>query len=648
MKKNILKRIGAMVLSAAMALSFIPATFAANSTTATIDTSRDTSLALYKYDLTAAQDAGAWDTASYASSGLLDEEVNTALSPYAIQGVEFSYLKIADLAILKENEDGHHQVKPLYGFTENTKTGSRETVEFLSALGLTTNDAYTVKHDEQENRVWYFESDVLIDALSNALAANATATKEALESYMASNGGTAMPVTDENGKSAVSGLAQGLYLLVETRVPEDVVDTTDPFLVSLPMTTVDGNEWNYDLTLYPKNSTGNPTLEKTVRESKADTGRNGGNANDITDGYAHTATASDGDAVEYQIISTLPTITSPATALSTYTFVDQLSKGIRYTGEQLETKDVKIEFFRDADCKDPVAAWTEADGKFTVSYTDYSTEAGSKMTIAMTEAGFREINSADTVYDPKTSLLRGYSGCTLRITYACTVNPDATVTYGNSGNPNEVELTWKRTNTEYYDTLKDCCHVYTYSIDLTKQFSDGAGDFSKVSFLLKNDTDGFYVQAELDKPSGVYYVTGHTDEESKATTFVPTSKGKVTVKGVEDDNYIITETATDSGYTLLKETISVEITSSDGQDTCELCGAALRTATAKVNGKAVAMQEDHSSVNAIVPLTVTNTRNFTLPKTGGSGTRNLYVFGGIAVIAGMALAVVMLRKKRHA
>ena len=156
------------------------------------------------------------------------------------------------------------------------------------------------------------------------------------------------------------------------------------------------------------------------------------------------------------------------------------------------------------------------------------------------------------------------------------------------------------------------------------------------------------MQAQQDASSGIYYVTGHTTKETEATSFVPTSGGKVTVKGLEDDSYIITETATDSGYALLKETVSVEITSSEGQETCELCGAKLRTATAKVNGKAVTMQEDNGSVNAVVPLTITNTRNFTLPKTGGSGTRNLYLFGGIAVIAGMGLAVVMLRKKRHA
>lgn len=640
-------RISAMAMSVVMALSFIPATLAANSETATIDTSRDTSLTLYKYNLTAAEEAGAWDTASYVSSGIWEEGVNTTLSPYAIQGVKFSYLKVADLDILKANEDGKHRVMPLYGFHENVNTGSKATVDFLKALGLTTEDAYTVKHDDHKNRIWYFESDTLINALSDSLAANATSTKAALEQYMAANSGTAMPETDENGKAAVTGLEQGLYLLVETRVPEDVVDTTDPFLASLPTTTVDGSEWNYDVTVYPKNETGNPTLEKTVREAKADTGRNNGSADDITDGYTHTATASDGDTVEYQVISTLPTITSPATALSTYTFADQLSKGIRYVGEQMETRDVKLEFFKDNTCTEPITTWTEADNKFEVNYTDYSTDAGTKMTISMTESGLKEINSADTVYNPKTSLLRGYSGCTLRITYACRVNSDATVIYGDFGNPNEVELTWRRTNTEYYDTLRDCCHVYTYGIDLTKQFSDNAGDFSKVSFLLRNDTDGYYVQAEQDKPSGIYYVTGSTTNESEATAFVPVSSGKVTIKGLEDDSYIITETSTDKGYTLLKETISVEIFSTDGQEICDHCGAALRTATAKVNGKGVTMQEDDGSVNAVAPLTIMNNRNFSLPKTGGNSALLLTGLGLFAMVSAAGMGIVYLRKKRH-
>ena len=360
---------------------------------------------------------------------------------------------------------------------------------------------------------------------------------------------------------------------------------------------MDGSEWNYDLTLYPKNETGNPTLEKTVRESKADTGENAGKTDDITDGYNHTATASDGDVVEYQVISTLPTITSPATALTTYTFVDNLSKGIQYN-----KGDVKIEFFKDAACTDQVAIWMEQDGKFTTSYTDYSSESGSQMTITMTESGLSEINAATTVYDPA-------------------------------------------------DTLTDDCHVYTYGLDLTKKFSDNNGNFDNVKFLLKNATDNYYVQAELNKSEGVYYVTGHTEKEADATKFSPMSgevnHSKVLVKGLEDDSYVITEVATDSGYTLLKENITVDIVSSDSATICSVCGKALKTATAKVNGKDVAMNEDNSSVSALVPLNVTNTRGFDLPKTGGKGNALIYGLGIVALLTAGGITAFYLRKRRH-
>ena len=644
---KLLHRLSALAMTAVMAFSISGGVSAADAATATIDTSRSTSLTLYKYDLTGAENDGVWDSQSYVSTGLADEQVNTALSQYAIQGVEFTYRKLVDLSIYKGTAaDGHQETVPLYAFTENTKSGSKETIDFLSALGLTTNDAYRTDHDSKQNRVWYFKSDSLIEALDHALTTNSTSTKDALEKYMAVNGGTAMPETDKNGYSKVDGLAQGLYLLVETRVPENVTSTTAPFLVSLPMTTVDGSEWNYDLTLYPKNETGNPTLEKTVRESKADTGKNAGKTDDFTDGYNHTATASDGDVVEYQVISTLPTITSPATALTTYTFVDNLSKGIQYNKD-----DVKIEFFKDAACTDRVAVWNEQDGKFTTSYTDYSSESGSQMTIKMTESGLAEINAATTVYDPTTSLLRGYSNLTMRITYACTLNSDASVVYGDSGNPNDVTLTWKRTNTDYYDTLTDDCHVYTYGIDLTKEFSDNNGNFDNVKFLLKNSTDNYYVQAELNKTEGIYYVTGHTEKEADATKFSPMSgeanHGKVMVKGLEDDSYVITEVATDSGYTLLKENITVDIVSSDSATICSVCGKALKTAAAKINGKDVTMTEDNGSVSALVPLTVTNTRGFDLPKTGGRGNALIYGLGIAALLTAGGITVFYLRKRRH-
>ena len=99
--------------------------------------------------------------------------------------------------------------------------------------------------------------DAVIDKLIAALTVNATTVK---------TGGTAMTETDAAGHTSASDMEQGLYLVVETRVPENVTSTCNPFFVSLPMTTVDGTGWNYDVTVYPKNQTGNPTLDKTVRE----------------------------------------------------------------------------------------------------------------------------------------------------------------------------------------------------------------------------------------------------------------------------------------------------------------------------------------------------------------------------------------------
>lgn len=601
MKKT--KRLWALFLAVVMALGLITTAFAAP----TIDSGRKASLSLYKYDITAASADGAWDAASYVSTGVQDDAVTDKLAKYAIQGVEFSYLRVASISTYSQRESGQYKVGVLYGFADDA---------VLRAIGLTKADAY-----KRGNGVFYFTSDKLNKALADALVDNATTVKNALE--IAVRNGGAMPETDENGHSKVGGLEQGLYLVVETRVPENVTSTCNPFFVSLPMTTMDGKNWNYDVTVYPKNQTGNPTLEKTVREGKNSTGKNGGTG-DITDGYAHTATASVGDVVEYQIISTLPTITSKATSLTTYTFVDTLSEGIRYN-----RSDVVIEFFRDTGCTDQITAWDEDSGKFAVSYDD----AQNTMTIGMTETGLADINESASVYTD--SVKRGYSDCTMRITYAATLTADAQP--GDTDNPNEVVLTWKRTNTGYFDTLQDCCHVYTYGVDVLKQFSDGKGDLTNVHFLLHNDTDDVYVIAE--QRDGMYYVKGFTGKKADATTFVPNDSGHIIVNGLEDDTYTMTETATDKGYVLLKDGIEIVITAAEGESACETCGAKLLTASGSVNGDAV----DLESGNAIVPLTVINNPGFDLPKTGGYGTW-MFTAGGCMLLGVAAFIVVRGRK----
>ena len=608
MKK--IHRVLALLMAALMAIGLMTTAFAEP----TIDPGKKASLSIYKYDITKAGNDGAWDVDSYVSTGLRDDAVTDKLSKYAIQGVEFTYLRVADITMNNELVDGQRQVGVLYGFDNSDRSSA-----VLSAIGLTAADAH-----KTAGGVNYFTSDMLNNKLAAAFAANATTVKNALEAAVKS-GGVVMAETDVTGHTSASDMEQGLYLVVETCVPENVTSTCNPFFVSLPMTTIDGTAWNYDVTVYPKNQTGNPTLDKTVREDKNSTGKNNGSLTDITDGYAHTATASVGDTVDYQIISTLPTITSKASALSEYTNVDTLSKGIKYN-----KNDVVIEFFKDAGCTDKITTWAENSGKFTVGYDD----TANTMTIRMTDTGLSEINEAATVYTD--SVKRGYSDCTMRISYAATLTADAQM--GDTDNPNEVVLTWKRTNTTYFDTLKDCCHVYTYGIDVLKQFSDNGGNVRNVKFRLHNDADDCYIIADLK--DGVYYAKGIAAKKADATTFVPNSGGHIVVKGLEDDAYSLTETATDKGYILLKEAVKIAIkTAENGQ--CEKCGTKLLTASATVKGKDVTMSEG----NAIVPLTVVNNPGFDLPKTGGYGVW-MYTVGGVLLLGAAAFIVVKSRKHK--
>lgn len=76
--------------------------------------------------------------------------------------------------------------------------------------------------------------------------------------------------TDDNGIAKFSHgfITQGLYYVSETDAPANVTGKTKDFLVSLPMTNVEGDDWIYDVHVFPKNQTtyGGVTLVKKGKE----------------------------------------------------------------------------------------------------------------------------------------------------------------------------------------------------------------------------------------------------------------------------------------------------------------------------------------------------------------------------------------------
>lgn len=597
--KSIVKKAGAVVTAAIMtcllALESLAPVAAASVENATIDRAKKGSLTIYKYDVTRAEENGV--TESFVTAGRADTEAENVYGPYAIQGVEFTCLKIGETETYSaiDSQSGSAEVKVLYGISD-------ETAKVLKV-------PYSDMEAQKDNLVW-FASDTLIKALSELIQSGEAAAKNTLEHYVTSNRGIKMQETNQDGMTKASDLPLGLYLVVETAVPENVVSTVNPFLVSIPMTDIGGDNWNYDVVTYPKNQTGNPTLEKSVAEVTSAKG------NVLK--YEDTATASDGDVVAYQIISTLPKITSKATWLTAYTFVDQLSDGIVYN-----KGDVSLTWYDEN--KQEVAKWTQKDknAMFRVKYT-VNKEGGSKMEITMTKEGLAAINPAFSQY-------------TVVIDYQCTLRSDDLVVYGDNGNPNYVTLTWKRTNMEYYDTLNDDCLVYTYGLALTKKFAGGMGNYENVRFVVKNNTDGYYITARKET-DGVYYVTGAVGAgKEDATVFQPDKEGNLLIYGLENDVYVATELETDTGYLLLKDDIEIRITSTKGPH--------CRTGSAAVDSNAVTMSSSDGSANALAPLAVVNERGYDIPKTGDTNTF-LFPVLGLTGAAGLTSYIMLGGRKK--
>lgn len=192
------KRFLTGLLSAALALSLcaMPAMAEGGTITSTIDTNRTGSLTINKYEGDKAED-----------DKLLD-------------GVTFTAYKVAN--IVQSTVAGTTDVK-------------MEPVEALTNIKPDIQITSETKYDEIENTV---EKALAKDA-DPKLIAFATAT------------------TGDNGikgQAVFSEMPVGVYLIVETGAPSQIVNKTANFLVSIPMANADGTGWNYDIVANPKNA----------------------------------------------------------------------------------------------------------------------------------------------------------------------------------------------------------------------------------------------------------------------------------------------------------------------------------------------------------------------------------------------------------
>ena len=617
MKKLVWRKIGVFVVAICSVILLKQEAFAASEDI--IDMTQKGSLTVYKYDLTAAEEDGI-DTSEekFTNNGKEDEKAKEEFKNYVISGVEFTYLHLGNI----HTEHKRNEIQILYDIPEKLE----------KILGM---DNKRGNHQYTSTELNYSLKELL---------AQETEGRNQLEQYVNhADEKKNMPLTDKNGKTSVTELPLGLYLIVETKVPANVHTTVEPFFVSLPMTDHEGEAWFYDVEVYPKNQTNIPDLDKLIKQHD-DNGKLP---------YEDIATGSQGDIMDYIFVSHLPKITSEATYLTQYTFTDQMDIGLTYN------EDVSLYFYkteeeaRNHDKEKAIQVWEAKEKLFKTEYQG-ETSGKSKMIITITKEGLEEINTK-------------LSNKWMVIAYSCTINTDDSPVLGDSGNINEVTLEWKRTNMEEIDTLEDRAKVYIFGLNIQKTFSDQKGKFQDVKFLLQNKTDGYYLKAKGE--NGVYYITDQEKgtSEKEGTIFNPGEKGNLTINGLEADTYILTEIATANGYSLLKEPMVIDIrstvddiipsrttlydildiTNNPNKEVIETPG---ERASASIDGTNTTMSEFHSetgivSANGRVDIEVINNKTFKLPQTGGYGTWIFTLAGCGAALGGVVLVTRRSNKK---
>ena len=553
MKNNLLKRIAAAALAAATVLTCAPTTAMAAAPDAG-------SVTITKYD---------GDNQGYEEYGGEQTVQNNLLSH-----VKFAYAEVGERVQINTGDT--------YEMMYTLKDG------VASVLGSPAAD-----HTDKDNGVDYYRQETLQTALGKK-------KDDAIKYVKGNKGDTEQETAESTGQVKFENLAlDKLYLFAETdatgaknAATGDKVNVTRisaPFLVSLPFTGKDGNQL-YDLKVYPKNATGQETIDKKI----------------VEDGKEVTETqANIGDKINYKVTYSVPVSEYGLTKL---VVTDTMGKGLTFDNI-VEIKNGN-QVVDNANNQNYEVSASVVSGKDTT------------ITITFTEAYL--------------NLLEKSSTQSFTITYGATVNNDAVL--GQTGNKNEVYVTYQNKGDTEHNTDHKETKVFTYGIDLLKTGENNA-NLSNVEFTLTKGTDAVNavpvkVKEVTDSNQKTFYVT---DNNADSNTVKTNAEGKVYIRGLEAGTYFLTETKTNAGYVLLKNPVKIVIEQTD---------LTTGAASATVDGKNTTMKEDslnQGSATAEVPLTVVNHKGFDLPATGGAGTA-LFTIAGIVIVA-VAAALLFMRKK---
>jgi len=432
-----------------------------------------------------------------------------------------------------------------------------------------------------------------------------------LYDYIKKEGITATKTATAVGeKLDITGLPHGYYVVIETTALAD-----GQVRSAVMLTTADPS---VEITL----KLGSPAFQKLVsRNGGAEADRTSATVGTIGVVSGTTATVN-GDRLTYKIKAQIPDFSR---------YVNHTGNVATVNGEEVDN-DLKV-IITDEWESTVTPLWNTVSATIdtTPLFTGY-TNISSVCEVTLDE------NARKMTFDFNHDVIKGWApGKTLTITYDAILNTSANVndnetgsikitshnnkaTFEYSNDPYTVETTAKLTA----DT-----EVNTYGLDVTKV--NGIGNkLAGAEFKLGYKLGGTIIWAEITDGK----IVGWRAAEEYATVLTSAeTTGLISATGLGTGTYVLLETNAPEGYKKGADAFEFTIIedATNGLTVTGACSNQYMTFPGGVKG------------DGIVDAEVVNLPAGELPETGGMGT-TMFIFGGIALMAGAA-AFLVLRKR---